>query len=119
MVFLPPLPPSTPLDDPLTKPYGDSQPFATTEIPTADNPCTRSASLFFHPQQIGTTSLSLSLFLPLKTPRLLCQVRSPTTRSTTLPLHILYRVAAILACQLCGVAGDAAMDLLFYIDASF
>jgi hypothetical protein len=32
------VPPSTPLGDPLTKPYGDSQLFATREIPTADKP---------------------------------------------------------------------------------
>ena len=29
--------PSIPSDDPLTKPYGDPRPFATTEIPTADS----------------------------------------------------------------------------------
>ena len=54
--------PSTPLDDPSTKPYGDSQPFATMmEIPTADNPPARHPSSLSTPtdRRMGTTSLSL------------------------------------------------------------
>ncbi len=35
------VPRPTPLDGSITKPYGDSQPFATTEIPTADKPPVR------------------------------------------------------------------------------
>jgi hypothetical protein len=40
------VPPSSPLDDPLTKPYhdGDHQPFATTEIPADDKPLSRHPS---------------------------------------------------------------------------
>jgi hypothetical protein len=38
---------------------------------------------------MGTTSLSLSLFLLLKNPRRQCQVRPPTTKSTRLLLHLL------------------------------
>jgi hypothetical protein len=52
-------PPSTP--DPLTRLYGDSQPFATTEIPTAGNPPARYPSPSPLPpptDSIGTTSLS-------------------------------------------------------------
>ncbi|KAI0286002.1 kinase-like domain-containing protein [Russula aff. rugulosa BPL654] len=54
------VPPSTPLDgDPLTKSYGDSQPFATTEVPTADNPPARHPSSLPSPtNRMGTTSLS-------------------------------------------------------------
>ncbi|KAF8488851.1 hypothetical protein F5888DRAFT_1274100 [Russula emetica] len=51
--------PSTPLDDPLTKPYGDSQPFSTTEIPTADKtPARHPSSLPPPTDRMGTTSLS-------------------------------------------------------------
>ena len=53
------VPSSTPLDNPLTKPYGDSQPFTTTKFLTPDRPRTR------HPSSLppltdcrGTTSLS-------------------------------------------------------------
>ena len=53
------LPPSTPLGDPLTKPYGDAQPFANTEIPTADNPpASHPSSLPPPTDRMGTTSLS-------------------------------------------------------------
>ena len=53
------IPPFAPLDAPLTKPYGDSQPFATTETPTADNPAARHPfSLPPTTDRIGTTSLS-------------------------------------------------------------
>ena len=54
--------------------------------------------LLFHPQQIAwVPDPPLTLFLPPKKPRPLCQVRSPATRSTAqsaLPLHLLHRVAA-------------------------
>lgn len=53
------VPSSLPLDHPLTKPYGDSQPFTTTKLLTADKPRTK------HPPSFppltdsrGTTSLS-------------------------------------------------------------
>jgi hypothetical protein len=55
------VPPSTPLGDPLTKPYGGSQPFATTEIPTADKPpanLKHPSSLPPPTDRMGTTSLS-------------------------------------------------------------
>jgi hypothetical protein len=53
------VPPSTPLGDPLTKPYGDSQPFATTEIPTADKPPAKHPSSLPPPaDRMGTPSLS-------------------------------------------------------------
>jgi hypothetical protein len=59
--------PSSPLDDPSRKPYGDSQPFATTEISTADILLARHPSSESLPpptdRRIGATSLSLSLFL--------------------------------------------------------
>jgi hypothetical protein len=52
--------------------------------------------LLFHPQQqiAWVPHCSLTLFVPLKKPRPLCQARSPTTISTTLPLHLIDRVAA-------------------------
>jgi hypothetical protein len=95
------VPPSTPLGDPLTKPYGGSQPFAITKTPTADDP-PPDIPLPFYPQQIAwVPHRSRTLFLPVKKPRPpLSQVRSPATRSTTLPLHLLYRVAALQKSQL-------------------
>ena len=48
-----------------------------------------------HPQQITwVPHLFRILFLPAKKPRPLCHVRPRTKRSTTLPLHLLHRVAA-------------------------
>ena len=44
------VPPSVLLDDPSTKPFGDSQPFAATEIPTADKPPAR------HPSSLPPSS---------------------------------------------------------------
>ena len=53
------VPPSTPLDDPLTRFYGDSQPFAITEIPTADNtPARHPSSLPPSTDRMGPTLLS-------------------------------------------------------------
>jgi hypothetical protein len=53
------VPSSTPLDDSLTNPYGDSQPFATMEVPTADKPPTRHPSFPLPPtDRMGTTTLS-------------------------------------------------------------
>src|SRR6266852_3887545 len=50
--------------------------------------------LLFHPQQIAwVPHRSLTLYLPIKKPRPLCQVRSPTTMSITFPLHLLHRVS--------------------------
>ena len=51
------VPPSTPLDDPKTKPNGDSQPFSNTEIPTADNPPAR------HPSSLPTPTVRMGTSL--------------------------------------------------------
>jgi hypothetical protein len=58
------VPPSSPLDDPSTKPDhdGDHQPFATTEIHTDDKPPARHPSSLPPPtDRMGTTSLSLTV----------------------------------------------------------
>ena len=63
------VPPSALLDDLLTKQFGDSQPFATTETSTADTPLASHPSSL-PPQRdrrIGTTSLSFTVPL-LKQP---------------------------------------------------
>ena len=53
--------PSIPLDGRLTKSYGDSQPFSTTEIPTADNSPTRDYSSLPAPtDRMDITSRSLA-----------------------------------------------------------
>jgi hypothetical protein len=57
------VPPSTPLDDHLTNPYGDSQLFATAEIPTADILPARHPSTLPPPtDRMGATSLSHTVF---------------------------------------------------------
>ena len=50
--------PSAPLDNPLTEPYGDSQPFDTAEIPTGDKPSARHPSSLPLPTdpRMGATS---------------------------------------------------------------
>ena len=56
------VPPSNPLDNPLTERYRDSQPFAVMEIPTADNPPTRHPSSL--PPLADRTGISLSYTVP-------------------------------------------------------
>ena len=58
------VPPSTPLDDLSTEPYGDSRPFATTEIPTADNPPANHPSSLPPPRDRRMDTVSLSHTVP-------------------------------------------------------